>query len=73
MTPTERRRCLDLIGWSQRALADILGINDSTVRRWFRDGDTPVEVDEWLAKVAKFHEQNPPPEHQITRTHDRVV
>jgi hypothetical protein len=31
-------------------------------RRWMRDGGAaPPEVDAWLAKLAAFHTENPPP------------
>ena len=36
MTPTERRAALEAIGWSQRGLADRIGWDDGTVRRWMR-------------------------------------
>lgn len=62
MTPTERRAALDAIGWSQRGLADRLGWDEGTVRRWMRDGgEAPITVDLWLATLAAFHQANPPP------------
>jgi hypothetical protein len=62
MTPTERRECLNLLHWSQRGLADVLGWDESTVRRWMRnDGEAPAEIDDWLARLADFHRAYPPP------------
>jgi transcriptional regulator with XRE-family HTH domain len=62
MTPTERRASLQAIGWTQRGLADRLGWDEGTVRRWMRDGgQAPLEVDQWLAQLAAFHRQHPPP------------
>jgi transcriptional regulator with XRE-family HTH domain len=62
MTPTERRAALQSIGWTQRGLADRLGWDEGTVRRWMRDGgEAPAEVDEWLTTLARFHDRNPPP------------
>jgi transcriptional regulator with XRE-family HTH domain len=62
MTPTERRAALQSIGWSQRGLADRLGWDEGTVRRWMRDGgEAPAEVDRWLAALARFHDQHPAP------------
>jgi transcriptional regulator with XRE-family HTH domain len=62
MSPTERRAAIAAIGWSQRGLADRLGFDEGWVRRWMRDGcEAPPEVDAWLAKLAAFHTENPPP------------
>lgn len=62
MNPTERRAALLSIGWTQRGLADRLGWDEGTVRRWMRDGgEAPPEVDEWLTALARFHDQHPPP------------
>jgi hypothetical protein len=38
MTATERRVALQSIGWTDRGLADRLGWDEGTVRRWMRDG-----------------------------------
>lgn len=62
MTPTERRACLERIGWSQRGLAERLGWDEGTVRRWMRGGgEAPAAVDAWLGRLARFHAANPPP------------
>jgi transcriptional regulator with XRE-family HTH domain len=62
MTPTDRRIALAAIGWTQRGLADRLGWDEGTVRRWMRDGgEAPAEVDAWLGRVAAFHQAHPPP------------
>ncbi len=62
MSPTERRAALSAIGWTQRGLADRLGWDEGTVRRWMRDGgEAPGEVDAWLASLAAFHLAHPPP------------
>jgi hypothetical protein len=51
------------IGWTQRGLADRLGWDEGTGRRWMRDGgEAPPEVDRWLATLARFHDQHPAPE-----------
>jgi transcriptional regulator with XRE-family HTH domain len=68
VTPTERRAALRSIGWTQRGLADRLGWDEGTVRRWMRDGgEAPPDVDRWLAALARFHDQHPAPER--VRTH----
>jgi transcriptional regulator with XRE-family HTH domain len=62
MSPTERRESLQAIGWTQRGLADRLGWDEGTVRRWMRvGGEAPADVDQWLAGLAEFHRQHPPP------------
>ena len=54
MTPTERRAALEMLGWSQRQFAYNIGWDESTVRRWFREGgQAPGAVDWWLYEVAK--------------------
>ena len=62
MTPTRLRECLDVLGWSQRGLADMLRTNERQVRRWAAgSAEVPGRVAEWLERVASFHEANPPP------------
>jgi ribosome-binding protein aMBF1 (putative translation factor) len=63
MTPTRLRECLDLIGWSQRALADTLGLHETRVRRW-ATGRYPVpdNVAAWLERLAKAHAAHPLPD-----------
>jgi transcriptional regulator with XRE-family HTH domain len=62
MTPTERRAAQQAIGWTQRGLADRIGWDEGTVRRWMRDGgEAPADVDAWLARLAAFHQAHPPP------------
>lgn len=63
MTPTQRRHCLETLGWSQRGLAAQLGWDEGTVRRWMRDGgDAPPEVDAWLERRAQAMADDPPPD-----------
>jgi transcriptional regulator with XRE-family HTH domain len=62
MTPSERRAALEAIGWTQRGLADRLGWDEGTVRRWMRgNGEAPADVDQWLAELAVFHRAHPAP------------
>lgn len=62
LTPTRRRECLALVRWSQRGFAEAIGWDESTVRRWMRDGgEAPPEIDAWLEVLAAFHEAHPPP------------
>jgi hypothetical protein len=62
MTPTRRRQCLATLHWTQRGLADLLGWDESTVRRWMRaDGQAPPEIDAWLERRAASMASDPPP------------
>ena len=63
MSPTRLRECLDALGWSQRGLADILGLHETRVRRMAR-GLLPVppEVAEWLETLAAVHLAHPLPQ-----------
>jgi hypothetical protein len=58
MTPPEFRLCLDLLAWSQRGLARLLGLDDRTLRRW---ASGPGDIADWLATLAAFHAKHPPP------------
>ncbi len=62
MTSTRLRECLNLMGWSQRGLADLLGLHETRVRRWARGLiDVPPEVASWLETLAAVHEAHPVP------------
>ena len=69
MTPSEFRVCLELLDWSQRGLAKLLGRDDRTVRRWATgDNEVPDDVAEWLAVLAACHAQHPPPRARFNST-----
>jgi hypothetical protein len=62
MTPAEFRICLQHLAWSQRGLAELLGRDDRLVRRWVSgSNEVPEDVAGWLATLAAFHAQHPPP------------
>jgi hypothetical protein len=62
MTPPELRLCLDLLAWSQRGLARMLGLDDRTVRRWASgQNEIPDNIARWLATLAAFHAKHPRP------------
>ena len=62
MTPPEFRLCLDLLAWSQRGLARLLGLDDRSVRRWASGQNAiPGNIAHWLATLAAFHAKHPPP------------
>jgi DNA-binding transcriptional regulator YdaS (Cro superfamily) len=57
MTPHRFHECLDAIGWSQRALADRLGVHETRTRRWASGRyPIPANVAVWLGTHAQRHE-----------------
>ncbi len=68
MTPTDLRRHLRTIGWSQDDLAARLAVNDRTVRRWC-DGtnEIPENVAGWVANLAAEHERMNAPDGWVLR------
>lgn len=62
MTPTRLRECLTALHWTQRGLAQLLGRDEGSVRRWARGAaQIPADVAVWLEKLARHHERHPPP------------
>ncbi len=62
MNATRLRECLTLMGWSQRGLAEMLGLHETRVRRWARGlMDVPPEVAAWLETLAAVHAAHPMP------------
>jgi DNA-binding transcriptional regulator YiaG len=62
MTPPEFRLCLEVLAWSQRGLARLLGLDDRTVRRWSSGrNEIPGDIADWLAILAAFHAKHPSP------------
>lgn len=57
MTPTRLRECLATIGWSQRGLADRLGLEETRTRRW-ASGRYPIpeNVAQWLERLSSAHD-----------------
>jgi hypothetical protein len=63
MTPDRFRACLASLSWSGRGLAALLRVDERQVRRWSTgDYEVPHGIAEWLERLARFHEANPPPE-----------
>jgi hypothetical protein len=63
MSPDRLRACLDALSWSGRGLAALLRVDERQVRRWATgDYAVPPPVADWLERLARFHEGNPPPE-----------
>ncbi len=56
------RECLAVLGWSQRGLAAMIGMDERQVRRWAAgEGVVPEDIATWLETLARVHEDNPPP------------
>jgi transcriptional regulator with XRE-family HTH domain len=63
MTPTRLRECLAVLHWTQRGLADVLGLHETRVRRWARGVlPTPDNVAEWLERLVAAHAVHQLPE-----------
>ena len=63
MTPDRFRACLDALHWSQRGLADMLGLQPTTVRRWVTGhGIIPANVGTRLEHLTAPHQATPLPE-----------
>ena len=51
------------IGWGATGLAEQVGVNERTVRRWISGDNPPPEpILEWLEGLAAFHQADPPPQ-----------
>ena len=63
MTPARLLECLDILGWSQRSLAERLGYPSHTsVKQWAQGrGRVPDDVARWLETLARFHTRHPAP------------
>jgi transcriptional regulator with XRE-family HTH domain len=62
MTPDRLRDCLHTLGWTQRDLADLLGIDDRSVRLYWamgRGNGIPANVEAWLEELAALVEALP--------------
>ena len=59
------RFCLILenICWSKSAFAEMVDVNERTVRRWSNGDDyIPERIAVWLEQIHSCHLDNPPPE-----------
>lgn len=63
-TATDRMRtALETIGWSQRQLAERLGVSEPTIRRQCSGRYEPdPRVLAWLEQLAKAHRDAPVPD-----------
>ncbi len=63
MTPYSFRTCLQSIGWSDRSLAEKLGIHANRVRRWSNGKyEVPPPIAVWVEKLAAVHDRHPRPD-----------
>jgi transcriptional regulator with XRE-family HTH domain len=62
MTPKQFLECLEVLHWSQRRLAKILNLHDTTVRRWaLGEAIVSPAVAMWLERLARYAARHPPP------------
>jgi plasmid maintenance system antidote protein VapI len=56
------KACLTQIGWTNRGLADRIGVHETRVRR-ILNGALPMDPEllAWLRRLAEFHAKNPRP------------
>lgn len=68
MTPATLLSTLSRLHWTQRGLADLLGVDKTQVRRW-TSGEYPVPapIAAWLERVVRWLDRNPPPAKRSTR------
>lgn len=62
MATNELAEALETLHWPQRTLAAVLGVDESSVRRWQRGASAvPDPVAAWLRQLAAAHRRHPPP------------
>lgn len=62
MTPNSLRDLMGAAGWSTFKLAELLGINEGTVRDWLKGRrGVPDALVAWLVKVDEFYAMHPVP------------
>lgn len=62
MTSTQFRARLEALGWTQRGLAERMGVAHNTVHRWALDqARVPDDVAQWLNDLAQYLQLHPPP------------
>lgn len=66
MTPARLIECRTVLGWTRRELARQLGRGEQNIRQMEAGSvRVPDDVSAWLAKLARFHERNPPPQRSM--------
>jgi transcriptional regulator with XRE-family HTH domain len=51
------------IGWTRRELARLMGCSENVLRQMEASAQgIPPILARWLERLARYHEQNPPPE-----------
>jgi transcriptional regulator with XRE-family HTH domain len=87
VTPDRLREILEVGGWSQNQLADLLGVDSGSFRQWAR-GSRPVpdaiaawlerfavEAGPFVAALEAWHAANPPPTapNRLSRVGDLAI
>lgn len=63
MTPARFIECREIIGWTRRQIAALLGCSENTLRQMEAEKQAiPPTLARWLERLAKAHERNPPPD-----------
>ena len=63
MTPERFRECLNILEYTTRGIAEVLGRPDRRVRRWSQGIIAiPDEVATWLDGMARYTQEHPPPQ-----------
>lgn len=62
MTPASLRALMIAAGWSAAKLAELLDVNEGTVRDWLKGRRAmPDALIGWFMAVAEFYKDCPPP------------
>jgi hypothetical protein len=62
MTPARFQACLQYLKLSDAQIVRYLDMSDGLVRRW-KNGtrDIPPDVGDWIERLVRYWEANPPP------------
>lgn len=63
MTSDEFRACLATLHWTLSDLSDVFGgLDEQLIRRWNTGRyEIPDWLADWLADLARYHDDHPPP------------
>jgi hypothetical protein len=62
MTPKRLIQCLEIIGWSRRGAAALVGLSEMSFRRYESGAArVPDDIAAWLEALAMAHRAHPAP------------
>jgi transcriptional regulator with XRE-family HTH domain len=77
VTPDDFREALTTLRWSQRTLAEALGISHNTAHRYANgQREIPADIAQWLSALAREARRRPPPRrspYDPTNPHPRTT